>query len=141
MKFGLPYGRKIWFALRQENLVCLTAGKFGLHSSCKSSSSHSLQCVQYFHAFKQWYVCQCLGFLMCTQLLMHAIAHGGCMATIRESALKVDSREKNGLLHWRLKPMIILHQAFWSDVLPTVLSPLLSNSSSPRLIKLIEKRS
>ena len=31
---------------------------------------------------------------MCAQLLMHALAHGGCTNTVRESALKVDSVRK-----------------------------------------------
>ena len=30
-------------------------------------------------------------FLTCTRMLMHAIAHGGCMDTVRESALEADS--------------------------------------------------
>ena len=34
--------------------------------------------------------CQCLGVLMCTQMLMRAITYGGCMDTLRKSALKVD---------------------------------------------------
>ena len=32
--------------------------------------------------------------LTCTQMLMHAIAHGGRRDTMRESALKVDSGRK-----------------------------------------------
>ena len=40
------------------------------------------------------YGCQCLGALTCAQMLMHAIAHGGCTDTARESALKVDSARK-----------------------------------------------
>ena len=32
---------------------------------------------------------------MCTQMLMHANAHEGCMDTVRESALKVSSGEKS----------------------------------------------
>ena len=43
---------------------------------------------------KQWYSCQCSGFFTCTQLLMHAMAHGGCTNTIGKSALKVDSVRK-----------------------------------------------
>ena len=35
------------------------------HSSRKSSATHSYHCVQYFHVSKQWYDCQCLGFLTC----------------------------------------------------------------------------
>ena len=48
--------------------------------------------------------CQCLGVLMCTQMLMRAITHGGCMDTVRKSALEVDSGEKNPLLHRRIEP-------------------------------------
>ena len=73
------------------NLGCLSGVR---HSSCKTSATHSYQCVQYFRVTKQLYGCQCLGFLMCTQMLMHAIAHGGCVDTVRESALKVDSGRK-----------------------------------------------
>ena len=51
-----------------------------------SSTTHSYQCVS-----RQWYCCQCLGFLTCAQTLMHATAYGGCMDTTRESALKADS--------------------------------------------------
>ena len=51
-----------------------------------SSTTRSYQCVS-----RQWYCCQCLGFLTCAQTLMHATAYGGCMDTIRESALKADS--------------------------------------------------
>ena len=32
--------------------------------------------------------------LTCSQMLMHAIANGGCTDTVRESALKVDSGRK-----------------------------------------------
>ena len=64
------------------------------HSSRKSSATHSYQCVQYFPVSKDWSDCQCLGFLTCTQMLMHAIAHGGCTDTVRESALKADSGRK-----------------------------------------------
>ena len=31
------------------------------------------------------------GSLTCAQMLMHAIAHGGCSDTVTESALKADS--------------------------------------------------
>ena len=49
------------------------------HSSRKSSAARSYQRVWYFHVSKQWYGCQCLGFLTRTQMLLHAIAHGGCI--------------------------------------------------------------
>ena len=44
-------------------------------SSLRSSASHSCRCVQCFRVYKQWYGCQCLGFLTSTQTLMHAVAH------------------------------------------------------------------
>ena len=40
------------------------------------------QCVQYFHVSKQWCGCQCLGFVMCAQMLMYVTAHGGCMVSL-----------------------------------------------------------
>ena len=40
---------------------------------------------------KQWCGCTCFGFLTCTRVQMHAMAHWGCTDTVRESALKVDS--------------------------------------------------
>ena len=52
------------------------------HSCCKSSATHSHQCVQYFCVSKQWYHCQCCGFLTCAQM-MHAIAHRDCTDTVR----------------------------------------------------------
>ena len=64
-----------------------------------------------------WYDCQCLGFSMCAQMLMHAIAHGhgGCMDTIRESALEID--------YWREIPCHTMdsnpHQyCFWLFSIP-----------------------
>ena len=67
------------------------------HSSSKSSATHSYQSVhvQRFRVSTQWYGCQCLGLLTCTQMLMHAIAHGGCADTVRgETALKANSGRK-----------------------------------------------
>ena len=46
-----------------------------------------------FHLSKQWYGCQCLGFLRCMQMLMHVIAFRGCMS-LQESALKIDPGRK-----------------------------------------------
>ena len=63
------------------------------HSSRKSSATHSYQCVQHFPVCKQWCGCHCLVFSTCVQMLMHAIAHGGCTDTVRESALKVHSKK------------------------------------------------
>ena len=58
------------------------------HSSRKSSATHSCQCVQHFHLSKLWYGCQCLGFLTCAQMLMHAITHGGCAARTPSDSLR-----------------------------------------------------
>ena len=77
------------------NSLSLAGNSGGLtwvrHSSRKSSATHWYQCVQYFCVSKQWYGRQCLRFLTCVQMLMHAIAHGGCTDTVRQSALEVDS--------------------------------------------------
>ena len=62
------------------------------HSSQKSSATHSYNCVQYFHVSK-----------LVSQTVMHAIAHGGCMDTVRESALEADPGEKNPLPHQGLE--------------------------------------
>ena len=75
------------------------AGNSGLltwerHSSRKSSATHSYQCVQSFRVYKQRYGCQCLGFLAGAQMLMHAVAHGGCTDTVRKSALEVGYGRK-----------------------------------------------
>ena len=48
-----------------------------------TSATNFYQCVQHFRVSKQRYGCQCLGFLTCTQMLMPAIAHGGCTDNVR----------------------------------------------------------
>ena len=63
-----------------------------------------------------------LGLLTCAQLLMHAIAHGGCTDTVRESALKADW-EKNTLPYRGIVPASALRLAFEADSLPTELFP------------------
>ena len=81
-----------------------------------------------------WYGCQCLIFLMCTQMLRHVIAHGGAVRTLYVSALKVDSGRQIPLLHQGVRQIPLLHQgvnsvlllvlclSFRSDALPTELS-------------------
>ena len=65
------------------------------HSSRKSSATHSYLCVKYFRVSKQWYSCQCLGFLTLSQMLMHAITDEGSTDTvIRESALEAGCGPK-----------------------------------------------
>ena len=60
---------------------------------------------------------------MCAQTMVHAVAHGSCTDTLRESALKVDW-EKSPLPHQGLEPTSVLRQALQSDALPTELFPL-----------------
>ena len=52
------------------------------HCSHNSSATHSYQCVQYFPVSNNG-GCESLGFLVCTQMLRHAIAHRGCTDTVR----------------------------------------------------------
>ena len=83
-----------------------------------------------------WYGCQGLGFVMCVQMLMHTVAHMGCMDTIlRESAPKVDSGGEISMLHQEgfepgrkiihrtrgLKLMSVLCLGFPMDVIPAEL--------------------
>ena len=75
--------------------------------------------------------CGNLGFLRCAQLLMHAISHGGCTDTVRESAPEADW-EKNLLPHRGLEHASVFRLAFQSDVLPTELLP----PSRPTLVKM-----
>ena len=42
------------------------------HSSRKSSTTHSYQCVEYFLVSKQCYICQCFGFLMYSDIDVNA---------------------------------------------------------------------
>ena len=70
------------------------------NSSCKSSSTHSYQHLQYFPVSKQLYGCGCFRFLTCAQMFMHVTAHGACMDTVRESALKVDPGREKYLAVW-----------------------------------------
>ena len=45
-----------------------------------------------------------LGFVTCAQMLMHAIDHWGCTATVKESALKGDSGRKIPCRTWDSNP-------------------------------------
>ena len=56
-------------------------------------------------------------------MLMHAIVHGGCTDTVRESALKVDSGKENPLPNRGLEPEPVLRRAFQSDAVLTELFP------------------
>ena len=85
---------------KKKTLFCFTslslAGNsdhLNRHCSCKNSITPTYQCVQHFCVSKQWYGCQCLGFLMST----HVTAHRGCMDTVRESALEVRSGRQQGV--------------------------------------------
>ena len=53
-------------------------------------------------------------FVMCTQMLMHAIVHGGCADTVTESALKVTcniSRLKSSGTHLQT----VYHLAYYES--------------------------
>ena len=74
-------------------------GKFGLLSLGKAScDSRATQptvhagcfSISIIHGTLTWIT----GSLMCAQMLMHVIAHGGVLTDIRESTLKVDSGRK-----------------------------------------------
>ena len=83
----------------KKKMLVLQTGNSGhltwvRHSSRKTSASHSYLCVQYFRVSEQLYDCQCLGLLTCADMLIHAIAQGGCTDTVRQSALEVDSGRK-----------------------------------------------
>ena len=78
---------------------------------------------------KQWFGCQCLGVLMSTQIIIHAISHRACMDAVRESALKVDW-EKNPLPHRDSNQHQYCTSAFLSDALPTELFPPQGGDSS-----------
>ena len=58
--------------------------------------THSYKCVQYYCVHTLVHGCQRQGCLTCAQmLLLRVIEHGGRTSAIRQSALKVDSVEKN----------------------------------------------
>ena len=63
----------------------------------RCSTTHCYQRVQHFPVSEYCYGCQCLGFVTHAQMLMHAIAPGGCTDTVRQSALEADW-EKNAAL-------------------------------------------
>ena len=71
-------------ALDSGNAESLGPLSWERHSSCESSTTHSCQCVLSFHTSRQCYGCQCLGFLTCIQILMHAVAQAGSTDIIRE---------------------------------------------------------
>ena len=68
---------------------------------------------------KQWCGCPCFGFLTCTRVQMHAMAHWGCTDTVRESALEVDSGRRIPCRTVDSNPESALRLAFQSDALPT----------------------
>ena len=99
------------WTLRARNLVCSTerillntlfisCGKFGSPYLGKAAAAAGAalpipnSAYGIFVCPKERYGCQCLGSLTCAQVLVQAIAHGGCTDTVGESALKVDSGRK-----------------------------------------------
>ena len=82
----IPLSHLLFKKIKHYHFFIL-CGKFG---SQEQHYPFLLCLVFYFRVSKQWYGCQCLGFLTCTQMLACAIAHRACMDTTRESAPKVD---------------------------------------------------
>ena len=74
------------------------------HRSCKSSAARWPLCAIFSCV-------QTIVRLKCVQISMHAIVHGGCTDTVRESALEVDW-EKNSLPHRGLEPTSVLRLVF-----------------------------
>ena len=59
------------------------------------------------------YACWCFGFLTCAQMLIDAIARGGCPDTVGEFALKLTLGE-NSLPSRGLQPPYILNIQWWN---------------------------
>ena len=70
------------FFLKSASSSYLTWVKHRSHRELHRPFLSLYQCVQYFPVSEQWYQYGCLfGILTCTQMLMHVIAHRGCMDT------------------------------------------------------------
>ena len=102
------------------------------HSSRKSSATHSYHCVQYFRVSKQWYNCQCLGFLTCAQKSRNAVAHKGLYGHRKRVCTGSRLWEKNPLPNWGHEPASVLRLAFsigrstnWAIPVPPVPPPAL----------------
>ena len=91
------------------------------HSSRKSSATHSYQCVWYCSVSKQWCGCQCWGLLKCAQMMMQAIAPGGCADSVIKRVC-IGVWEKIPLQQRGLEPAAVLRLDFQSDAVPTELS-------------------
>ena len=94
-KSGPPYLGKATVAARAALLI----------------PSNTCSISVYFCVSKQWWGCQCLGFLTCAQMLMHAIAHRGCANT----ALKADS-------DWEKNPLVAPGNQTHNSIAPNVLA-------------------
>ena len=112
------------------------------YNSRRNGTTHSYQCVQYFCVSEQWYGCLCLRFLTCAQMLMHAIAHGGCMKTIRESAMTEDCgikipccKGKLNLGQYRTWLFSLTHPAIWA-IRPKKLEVTVKWERSPNFLLL-----
>ena len=88
---------KIQVILPGQYFISMPCGKFRLSYLGKSTAAArwALPIPASVRSMFMWYGCQCLGFLTCTQMLMHVTTNGGYVNTVRESALKVDWGRKN----------------------------------------------
>ena len=104
-------------------------GKFGLLSPGKAGcDSHATQPTVHARCFSVSIIHQTLTWttrsLMCAQILMHAVAHGGYMDTHKRVCTESWLWEKNPLLHQGIEPA---SAACWSHALPTELHPCCNN--------------
>ena len=109
-----------------RSLSCESFSPFRVRNSCGLSKEQQQQeqrypflkvvCAAFPCVQTMVYVCQCLGFLTCARMLMHAIAHWGRMNIIREYICTESwPCEKNPLPHQGFEPASVLRLAFLSQ--------------------------
>ena len=86
--------KEVYFICPEREIWVVLPGSG--YSSCQDSVSHPCQCVQYFPVSRQCHGCRSRGFVTCTQVLMHAIAHRGCGRVCAESWLGKTSLVTRG---------------------------------------------
>ena len=88
---------KQWYLVcSNDGIRCVQTMVFGVSKQWYlMCSNNGIWCVQtmVFGVFKRWYDCQCLGFLMCGPVLMHAAAHRGCRDILETLHRKLAQRK------------------------------------------------
>ena len=112
----------------KRNLGCLT--RVRLQQLLAQRFPSLSVCAVFLCGSRQWCGCRSQGFVTCTQVLMHVIAHRcwcmwlhtgadacdcthGCGRVCTESC----QRKKRPLSHEGIKPTSVLHLSFWSSAL------------------------